>query len=476
MDHLSVEDVLKGYEMTPLLDWVLRFFLRNPYESLIVVDKQGRIEFMDRGSEKFCGLDQGEAQGRHVCELFPDSVLPLVADTGVPKIGRIFEVEGEKKIGCVYPLIKEGEVIGAVGRVVFSSFEEVERINQEIDRLKREITYFKKKERDEYAALYAFDNILGNTGLIRDTVEIAKKISLINTDVLIVGESGTGKELFANSIHAFAHDRKPFVRVNCPAIPFEIAESELFGYEKGAFSGALSSGKPGKFELAHNGTIFLDEIALLPLSIQSKLLRVLQEREVERLGSTRTQKLTFRLIAATNRDLKGLVNEGKFRDDLYYRVAKAIIHIPPLRERRSDIPVYADHYLKKVNTAFGTRVKGVSEPAMKRLLDHHWPGNVRELINVLEQAVIKAWKGEILLEEHLPRDLVPQTAAVPMDQTGTAKTLKGEIEAKEKELMRFALTCSSGDRTKASALLGMPRSTFYEKMKKYRIKTEVRAV
>jgi transcriptional regulator with PAS, ATPase and Fis domain len=405
-------------------------------------------------------------------------VLPIVAETGIPKIGRIFEVEGERKIGCVYPLIKEGQVVGAVGRVVFSSFEEVERIKQEIDRLRREISYFKNKERDEHATLYAFDNILGQSSLIRDAVEIAKKISLINTDVLIIGESGTGKELFANSIHAFAHERKPFVRVNCPAIPFEIAESELFGYEKGAFSGALSTGKPGKFELAHDGTIFLDEIALLPLSIQAKLLRVIQEREVERLGSTRTRKLKFRLITATNRDLKSLVNEGKFRDDLYYRVAKAIIHVPPLRERRDDVAHYVHHYLKKVNSSFGTRVKGVSDPALRRLMDYNWPGNVRELINVLEQAVIKAWQSEVLLEKHLPRDLIPPKAGLPSNRTGTggAKTLKEEIEAKEKELMGFALTCSSGDRTKASALLGMPRSTFYEKMKKYRIRTEVHTV
>lgn len=474
-----IEDILGNYKRTPLIAWAFRLFLRNPYESVIIVDKEGKIGFMDRGSEKFCGLNQGEAQGKDVTQLFPNSALSIVAKTGVPKIGRIFDVAGEKKIGSVYPLIRDGEVIGAIGRVVFNSFEEVERIKGEMDKLKEQINYFKKKEQNEYSSIYSFDNIIGETTLIRDAVEIAKKISFINTHVLILGESGTGKELFAHSIHGFADHSKRFVKINCPAIPFEIAESELFGYEKGAFSGALSSGKPGKFEIAHDGTVFLDEIASLPLSIQAKLLRVLQEGEIERLGSTRTQKINFRLIAATNTDLKTLVNEGKFRNDLYYRIAKVIIHVPPLRERRTDIPLYVHHYLAKVNESFGTRIKGVSERAMSNFLNYSWPGNVRELINVLEQAVLKAWKSEELLEEHLPRDLVMQVVSPdPLfhDTGGDRRTLKNEVEKKEKELLCHALTYTNGDKRKAALFLGMPRSTFYEKIKRYDIGVEVRLV
>ena len=209
----------------------------------------------------------------------------------------------------------------------------------------------------------------------------------------------------AHSIHSSAHRHRPFVKVNCPTIPFELAESELFGYNKGAFSGALSSGKAGKFEAANNGTIFLDEISSMPLSIQAKLLRVLQEREIERLGSTKTEQLHFKLVAATNVDLRTLVREGKFREDLYYRISKAVVHIPPLRERPEDIPVLAAHFLDKINQSFRTSVSPASGGIIDMLMAYPWPGNVRELINVLEQAVLRASNEGSMLEKHLPRSL-----------------------------------------------------------------------
>ncbi|MDP2268206.1 MAG: sigma 54-interacting transcriptional regulator [Deltaproteobacteria bacterium] len=313
--------------------------------------------------------------------------------------------------------------------------------------------------------------MLGESALMRDAIGLAKKIAMINTDVLIVGESGTGKELFAHSIHDYAHGNKPIIKINCPAIPFELAESELFGYEKGAFSGALSSGKPGKFEMANHGTIFLDEIASLSLSIQAKLLRVLQEREIERLGSTKTRKVKFRIIAATNTDLKGLVKEGKFREDLYYRLAKAIFPVAPLRERKEDIPLYISHFLGKINLSFGTRIKGVSPQAMARFLQYQWPGNVRELINVLEQAVLKAWKGEMLLAEHLPAELKADGASEEQkdEKTGGGEVtiFKTEMAQRERDLILSALRQTKGSKTRAARILSMPRSTLYEKIKRY---------
>jgi transcriptional regulator with PAS, ATPase and Fis domain len=250
-----------------------------------------------------------------------------------------------------------------------------------------------------------------------------------------------------------------------------LAEAELFGYEKGAFSGALASGKPGKFEIAHNGTIFLDEIASLPLSIQAKLLRVLQEREIERLGSTKTRKVKFRIIAATNTDLRGLVKEGKFREDLYYRLAKAIFPVSPLRERKEDIPLYISHFLGKINLSFGTRIKGVAPQAMERLLLYQWPGNVRELINVLEQAVLKAWKGETLLAEHLPAELRAEGGSErPRDEQGgggEVTIFKTEMAQRERDIILSALRQAKGSKTGAARILSMPRSTLYEKIKRY---------
>ena len=296
----TLSEVIGSYELNEIIEWAVRFCFRNPYGGLTIVDKDGRIQFMDSPTEEFFGLKQGEARGLDVRELIPDSNLALTAQTGKPIIGGILQLKGIKRISSVYPLIKNGEIIGAVGTIVFHSLEEIERINGEIQRLKKEIRYLKQKERTEYSSLYTFSNILGNSGLIKETIKTAKKIAPLDTDVLIVGESGTGKELLAHSIHSFVHPDKPFIKVNCPAIPFELAESQLFGYEKGAFTGATAVGKAGVFEAAEGGTVFLDEISSLPLSIQAKLLRVLQEREVMRLGSTKTKKINFRSIAATN--------------------------------------------------------------------------------------------------------------------------------------------------------------------------------
>jgi len=466
------------YGLSDLVMDALRHFLNNPYESCVIVDNEARVQFMDSASEKFFGLEHGEAKNIDIRELIPESGLPMAIKTGVPAIGRVFKVKGKNRIGSVHPLSRGGEIIGAVGRLVFHSFEEVEKINSEIARLRKEIRYFEEKEQYEYGPRYAFSNILGNSMALRETVDFARKISTLDTDVLIVGESGTGKELFAHSIHSVTGQKRPFVKVNCPTIPFDLAESELFGYSKGAFSGALSSGKPGKFEMANNGTIFLDEITSLPLSVQAKLLRVVQEREIERLGSTKTQKLNFKLVFATNVDLKILVNQGKFREDLYYRISKAIVRIPPLRERKEDLPVYIAHFVNKISESFKIPAPVPSREAMEVLLDYSWPGNVRELINVLEQSILKAWNAKDILREHLPAELLSRSGNSP---AGLMKKNNGdlepvgfsqEIKEKERQLIISAMRKTRGNKKMAAKLLGMPRSTFYEKMKRYRIAEE----
>ena len=470
-ERTMLKEVLGDYDLTPAITSAVKLIFRNPYESLLIVDQEAKIQFMDRRTEKFLGLRPGEAKGADIYEFIPQSGLPLTLATGKPMIGRIFELNGEKRIGSVYPIIEKGKIVGALGRLIFQSFEEVERINQEINVLKKEIDYLKEKEQHEHSSRYTFENILGESELMRDAIGLAKKIAMINTDVLIVGESGTGKELFAHSIHDYAHGNKPIIKINCPAIPFELAEAELFGYEKGAFSGALTSGKPGKFEMAHNGTIFLDEIASLPLSIQAKLLRVLQEREIERLGSTKTRKVKFRIIAATNTDLRTLVKEGKFREDLYYRLAKAIFPVSPLRERKDDIPLYISHFLAKINQSFGTQVTGVAPQAMERLLQYQWPGNVRELINVLEQAVLRAWKSELLLAEHLPAELKAGGGSDRLTDRpaggGEVTIFKTEMAQRERDIILSALRQTKGSKTVAARILSMPRSTLYEKIKRY---------
>jgi len=461
-----LEDVLRNYGFSPVIAWALRFFLRNPYESLLVVNKKGEIEFMDRGSEKFFGLLEGGAKGVKVTELVPDSALPRVLETGIPVIGRIFDVKGVRRIGSTYPLIRDGEVIGAIGHLILRSLEELERINKEMSRLKDQVKSLRERQRDQHRAVYTFENILGISTAIKDAVQLAKKVAMIDTDVLIIGESGTGKELFAQAIHNFRNPESPFVRVNAPAIPFELAESELFGYEKGAFTGASHTGKPGKFELAHNGTIFIDEISSLSLSIQAKLLRVLQEREVERLGSTKIKKLNFRMIAASNLDLKKAVREGKFREDLYYRIAKAVVYIPPLRERKEDIRIYVNHFLEAINKRFGTHFKRLSHEALLCFMNYDWPGNVRELINVLEQAILETWEGEEIPLRSLPSELTGSSSG---RGCFPSNAFKKEVKKKEKELILQALRKTQGNKRRAAFLLGMPRSTLYKKLKEYSI-------
>jgi transcriptional regulator with PAS, ATPase and Fis domain len=303
-----LKHVLGRYGMTPLVACAIRFFLRNPYESLVIVNKEGRFEYMDRGSEKLFGLTPGGAKGILVTNLIKDSLLPRVLETQTPIIGGVFNVRNQRKVGSVYPLVRDGELVGGMGRLILHSLDELERINRQVGSLKKQVRSMREREIQQHRAHYTFKKILGVSANIRDCIALAKKAAMTETDVLIVGESGTGKEIFAQAIHNFINPDRPFVSVNSPAIPRDLAESELFGYKKGAFSGATSEGKQGKFELANNGTLFLDEISSLPLSIQAKLLRVLEEREIQALGDTITKKINFHLISATNVDLKKLVD------------------------------------------------------------------------------------------------------------------------------------------------------------------------
>lgn len=284
---------------------------------------------------------------------------------------------------------------------------------------------------------------------------------------MIQGESGTGKELFAHAIHNESKQKTyPFIKINCPAIPIEIAESELFGYEKGAFTGAKQEGKPGKFELAEGGTVFLDEIGALPLSIQAKLLRVIQEREIERLGSKKPLKLRFRLITATNTDLKKLAGEGKFRFDLFFRLSKAILALPPLRERREDIPIYVSHFLKILNKNFSTRIKSISKDALDILSQYDWPGNVRELANILEQSFYNMGYDEILLPDHLPNELKNNMSPSHLFQK-IGKPLRKIVEEMERENILKTLEYYKGNKRETAKQLGIQRSVLYLKLKKF---------
>ncbi len=318
--------------------------------------------------------------------------------------------------------------------------------------------------REELRERYDFSNMVGGSGSMRQVYEQIAQVAGSNTSVLIRGESGTGKELIAHAIHYNSpRAKKPFVKVSCAALPDTLIESELFGYEKGAFTGAQSR-KPGRFELAEGGTLFLDEIGDLNITTQVKLLRVIQEREFERLGSTETIKIKVRLITATNKDLEKAIAEGTFREDLYYRLNVFAIFVPPLRERKPDVMALADYFLDKYNKEHGKNIKRISTPAIDMLMAYHWPGNVRELENAMERAVLIC-DGTVIPAHHLPPTL--QTA----EASGTIVkvSLNEAVASYEKDLIQDALKTTRGNCSKAARLLSATERVLNYKVRKYAI-------
>jgi transcriptional regulator with PAS, ATPase and Fis domain len=311
-----------------------------------------------------------------------------------------------------------------------------------------------------------FADIVGVSPRMQEIIHSLPVIAASDSNVLIQGESGTGKELVARALHAYSSRRKgPFQAVNCSAIPETLLESELFGYERGAFTGAVAS-KPGRFELARGGTLFLDEIGELRPEIQVKLLRVLEDRAFERVGGTRKIPLEARIVAATNVDLKEAMRQGRFRDDLYYRLFTVPIHLPPLREKREDIPILVKYFLEELNRKFNKRVRGVDPKVMKILCRHTWPGNVRELQHVLEYCFVFA-KGPLIIERHLPR-MESAWAGRELDFSLSDKTVS-PLQALEKKTILMALETTRGNKQEAARMLKISRSKLWRKIRLYQI-------
>ncbi|MFZ0427620.1 MAG: sigma 54-interacting transcriptional regulator, partial [Acidobacteriota bacterium] len=318
--------------------------------------------------------------------------------------------------------------------------------------------------REELRERYDFPNIIGNSSVMREVYERITQVARTNTTVLIRGESGTGKELIAHAIHYNSlRSNRPFIRVSCAALPETLIEAELFGHEKGAFTGAQAQ-KKGRFELAEGGTLFLDEIGELAPSLQVKLLRVLQEREFERVGGTQTLRTNVRLITATNKDLDAGLADGTFREDLYYRLDVFSVFVPPLRERKPDILLLADHFLEKYSREHGKNIRRISTPAIDMLVSYHWPGNVRELENAIERATLVC-DGHVIHAHHLPPTL--QTAEA--SDTMVRVNLNDAVVAYEKDLIQDALKSTRGNRAKTARLLGSTERIIGYKVRKYGI-------
>jgi Nif-specific regulatory protein len=348
--------------------------------------------------------------------------------------------------------------------VVASMLAQALKMQQLVEADRQRLVDENVRLRDELRERYDFSQILGTSGVMRQVCEQVIKVARTNTTVLIRGESGTGKELIAQAIHYNSlRARKAFLKVSCAALPDSLIESELFGYEKGAFTGAEQR-KKGRFELADGGTLLLDEIGDISLSTQVKLLRVLQEREFERLGGTESVKVDVRLIAATNNDMETAVANGSLRQDLFYRLNVFTLFIPPLRERKSDILLLADHFVEKLSTEHGKPVKRISTAAIDALVAYHWPGNVRELQNVIERAVLVS-DGQVIHMHHLPPTL--QTAEG--SDTAASQSLGDAVAAFERDMIEDALKMARGNRARAARLLQATRRIVNYKIKQYHI-------
>jgi len=434
------------------------------------------------------------ANGKKISYHLGEGITGRVVESGkpvvVPQISReplfLHRAADRKDLGkqeltfiCV-PVLLNRKPVGALGvdlvfkkernyertvkflRVVASMISQAVKVHRLVESERQRLVDENTHLRQELKERYDFSNIIGNSGPMKQVYEQVAQVAHTNTTVLIRGESGTGKELIAHAIHYNSlRAKKPFIKISCAALPETLIESELFGYEKGAFTGAQIR-KKGRFEMAEGGTLFLDEIGDLNLSTQVKLLRVLQEREFERLGGTETVKANVRLIAATNKDLEKAIGEGTFREDLYYRLNVFAIFVPPLRERKPDVLLLADYFLEKYALEHGKNIKRISTPAIDMLMSYHWPGNVRELENTLERAVLVC-DGNVVHGHHLPPTL--QTA----EASGTvmSASLAEAVQAYEKDLIQDALKTTRGNCAKAARMLSTTERIISYKVKKY---------
>jgi PAS domain S-box-containing protein len=452
-------------------------------EAITIVDSANIVQYWNNAAEKIYEIDREQMIGTPLESHFASESIRLIESlsegTSVQRVYHVPRPDRHVLINAA-PIRQNGTIIGAIS--IEQDITELVRLNEELadttahlHNLQQEMSRFQAADDPFYA-------IKGHSAPIQAAIQTARKVAQTDATVLLYGESGVGKELFAKAIHqASRRHEKPFIAINCGAIPAALFESELFGYQGGAFTGAEKKGKPGKLELAHGGTLFLDEVGELPLELQVKLLRALQERQFYRVGGTEPITVNTRIIAATNRQLEQMVAEGRFREDLYYRLNVFSLDIPPLRDRREDIPELVQIFIHEYSVTHEQPVPRIAPEVMQALFDYSWPGNIRELRNVMERLSILQEGGVIQLE-HLPGPIRTQAELVPSPlplNNGYAAPLRTPSPSfaeltptSERERILAALDRTYGNKKAAAELLGISRGTLYNKMRKYGIHDE----
>lgn len=449
---------------------LLKVILDSINDAICVVDENCITQYWNKAAEKLYQIDRDKIINRHIKEFFPNSLLPRI----IRERKAYDNIYNSPKEGCynvisASPLYLNDRLVGGISldrdaTEFIKTSELLVKAQSNLNVLEHEISIINKNR-------YSFSQILGNNKAFRDSIRLARDISKSNINVLITSESGTGKELFARAIHMESGRNGYFVPINCSAIPNELIESELFGYSAGAFTGALKSGKIGKIEMAHNGTLFLDEIGDMPLSMQPKILRVLENGEMTRIGSEKTIKTNIRVIAATNKDLSEMVEAGVFRKDLYYRLNSVLISLPPLRERKDDIPLLVNRFVEDYCMEYGINILGITPEVMDIFINHNWEGNIRELKNVIERIVVLARNNntDVIDISFLPQNLRGNKKISSVLKQENIYDLNNILENAEREAIINVMRITKNNKSHAAKLLNIPRSTLYFKLSKYNL-------
>jgi len=449
---------------------IFRLIFENLYEGAIITDNKGYILFFNKPYGEFLGVEPREQIGKHCTEIFENSRMHIVGKTGKPEINHIVKIKGQNMVVQRIPIVQGENIIAVFGQVKFYDVHDVGELARKISQLESKVKHYEQELANCRAIRYTINSIVSTSEKMKSLKTRALKAASTQHPILVYGESGTGKELFAQAIHLASHRRDfPFVRINCGAIPKELVESELFGYEKGAFTGANNKGKSGKFELAHKGTIFFDEIGELPLEIQPSLLNVLEEKMFERVGGISVIYSDFRIIAATNQDLEQMVEEKKFREDLFYRLNVIPLYIPPLRDRKEDILPIFYHILYEISLEKPNSSEiHLTQEAQNVLREYYWPGNVREVKNVVERIIFALEKTDKVIDvQDLPPYMLHHRS---YGQESDIATLKDSHAFTEKELICHVLKENNYNKTEAAKKLGIHRTHLYKKLQKYNLK------
>jgi transcriptional regulator with PAS, ATPase and Fis domain len=444
---------------------LLRIF-DSLYEGAVVVDRAGRITWINDKYKALLGWNGADpVEGRPIEEVIPNSRLRHVIESGRAELLDVFAIGARQVVVSRIPLQDgSGAVIGALGVILYDRVQALKPIVSKFQQLQADLASARRELAGTRQAKYRFSQIAGLSARMRDVKEQGRRAAERDATVLLLGETGTGKELMAHAVHAASRRAdKALVSLNAAAIPETLLETELFGVEPGAYTGAAAKPRPGKFQLADGGTLFLDEVGDMPLGLQAKLLRVLQEGEVEPVGSNRLRSIDVRVIAATSRDLKAMVDAGAFRADLYYRLNVLPIRLPSLRERPEDLPVLCEALLERIAEKAGEPVKSVSAAGLARLGSYHWPGNVRELDNILQLAAARH-DERVLGPEHFEGLPVTAPAPLPVADGEIVRPLREAVAATEKAEILKALSAAHGVKLNAARLLGISRAQLYEKL------------